>query len=173
MPANTPLGLPYPLPTEPVAEGAQAIRNLAEAVDVRLATLLRFTNSAQQGPTSISGAGDGNGLFDLGARTFRAVPYWIELGVQAGVTGAPATLELRLHEGTVGAPVALIQGYQVPLQAPSGGIAQNHFIRSLWTPAARAYTLSLRWKDLTAGGGKVYTLFNSTNMFTLVIREAN
>jgi hypothetical protein len=32
MPANTPLGNPYPLPTEPVAEGAQAIRNLAEAV---------------------------------------------------------------------------------------------------------------------------------------------
>jgi microcystin-dependent protein len=34
MPANTPRGFPYPLPTEPVAEGAQAIRNLAEAVDV-------------------------------------------------------------------------------------------------------------------------------------------
>lgn len=32
MPANTPRGLPYPLPTEPVAEGAQAIRNLAEAI---------------------------------------------------------------------------------------------------------------------------------------------
>jgi hypothetical protein len=34
MPATTPIsGLPYPLPTEPVAEGAQAIRNLAEAID--------------------------------------------------------------------------------------------------------------------------------------------
>ena len=32
MPANTPKGLPYPLPSEPVAEGAQAIRNLAEAL---------------------------------------------------------------------------------------------------------------------------------------------
>jgi len=32
MPASTPQGLPYPLPTEPVAEGAQAIRNLAEAI---------------------------------------------------------------------------------------------------------------------------------------------
>lgn len=36
MPANTPKGLPYPLPTEPVAEGAQAIRNLAEALDGKL-----------------------------------------------------------------------------------------------------------------------------------------
>ena len=35
MPANTPRGYPYPLPTEPVAEGAQAIRNLAEAIDAK------------------------------------------------------------------------------------------------------------------------------------------
>lgn len=35
MPANTTRGYPYPLPTEPVAEGAQAIRNLAEAVDTK------------------------------------------------------------------------------------------------------------------------------------------
>jgi hypothetical protein len=35
MPGTTPHGLPYPLPTEPVAEGAQAIRNLAEAADTR------------------------------------------------------------------------------------------------------------------------------------------
>lgn len=44
MPANTPRGFPYPLPTEPVAEGAQAIRNLAESADgivpVRLADIL-------------------------------------------------------------------------------------------------------------------------------------
>lgn len=33
MPANTPNGLPYPLPTEPVAEGATAMRSLAEAID--------------------------------------------------------------------------------------------------------------------------------------------
>jgi hypothetical protein len=33
LPANTPRGYPYPLPTEPVAEGAQAIRNLAERID--------------------------------------------------------------------------------------------------------------------------------------------
>src|SRR5262245_48156396 len=33
MPANTPRGFPYPLPTEPVAQGAHAIRNLAESID--------------------------------------------------------------------------------------------------------------------------------------------
>ena len=37
MPATTPnVPLPYPLPTEPVAEGAAAIRSLAEAVDNQL-----------------------------------------------------------------------------------------------------------------------------------------
>ena len=41
MPANTTRGLPYPLPTEPVAEGAQAIRNLAEALDPKLAQLIQ------------------------------------------------------------------------------------------------------------------------------------
>lgn len=35
MPANTPRGYPYPLPAEPVAEGAQAIRNLAEGLDAK------------------------------------------------------------------------------------------------------------------------------------------
>lgn len=35
MPGTTPRGFPYPLPTEPVAEGAQAIRNLAEAIDAK------------------------------------------------------------------------------------------------------------------------------------------
>jgi len=36
MPATTPRGYPYPLPTEPVAEGAQAIRNLAESADAKV-----------------------------------------------------------------------------------------------------------------------------------------
>ena len=42
MPANTTRGYPYPLPTEPVAEGAQAIRNLAEAVDGKEAIVRLF-----------------------------------------------------------------------------------------------------------------------------------
>jgi len=37
MPSQTPRGLPYPLPTDPVSHGADDIRRLAEAVDPRLA----------------------------------------------------------------------------------------------------------------------------------------
>lgn len=35
MPGNTTTGLPYPLPSEPVRDGANAIKNLADAVDRR------------------------------------------------------------------------------------------------------------------------------------------
>ena len=41
MPSQTPRGYPYPLPTDPVAEGAQAIRNLAEKVDVSVVDLIQ------------------------------------------------------------------------------------------------------------------------------------
>lgn len=50
MPGTTPLGFPYPLPTEPVAEGAAAIRTLAEADEGRAIRVARaagfFTWSA-------------------------------------------------------------------------------------------------------------------------------
>ena len=53
MPANTPkYALPYPLPTEPVAEGAQAIRNLAERLDAYAGlTILAETQLAAAAPT--------------------------------------------------------------------------------------------------------------------------
>lgn len=35
MPSQTAGGLPYPLPTEPVRDGAQAIHNLADAIQAR------------------------------------------------------------------------------------------------------------------------------------------
>lgn len=35
MPSNTASGYPYPLPTEPVKDGAVAIKNLADAVQLR------------------------------------------------------------------------------------------------------------------------------------------
>jgi hypothetical protein len=35
MPGLTTSGLPYPLPTEPVKDGAQAIRNLADTISAR------------------------------------------------------------------------------------------------------------------------------------------
>lgn len=63
MPANTPNGLPYPLPTEPVADGADAIKALALALDPRLpgtyalrARTLTGLSSDSQGIVSVTAA---------------------------------------------------------------------------------------------------------------------
>ena len=50
MPSTTPRGLPYPLPTEPVAEGAAAIRALAEALDLAAAPPRRSSRGRRNRP---------------------------------------------------------------------------------------------------------------------------
>ena len=54
MPANTPRGFPYPLPTEPVAEGAQAIRNLAEFLSLGAMSKLAENTLAAPGQLDLS-----------------------------------------------------------------------------------------------------------------------
>lgn len=39
MPSNTPNGYPYPVASDPVAQGATAIQNLASAVDTKLGVM--------------------------------------------------------------------------------------------------------------------------------------
>jgi hypothetical protein len=80
MPSQTPKGLPFPLPTEPIADGATAIRLLAEAVDPLVgsavgAELAYFertvAHNLQMGVYETS----------LGPVTFTAdagVDYWVE-----------------------------------------------------------------------------------------------
>ena len=50
MPSATPRGYPYPLPTEPVAEGAAAIRALAEKVDANVVDLIQTIKLSSAGP---------------------------------------------------------------------------------------------------------------------------
>lgn len=49
---NTPTGLPYPSPTDPLAEGADAIRALAEAIDVYTIAWSRITGKPATFPPS-------------------------------------------------------------------------------------------------------------------------
>ena len=46
MPGTTGGGYPYPLPTEPVRDGAQRIRELAEATDWRMGVFIECTRSS-------------------------------------------------------------------------------------------------------------------------------
>lgn len=58
MPATNAFGLPYPLPTDPVADGATAILNLADAVGARLriasGTLTVPVTDGVGGPVSVT-----------------------------------------------------------------------------------------------------------------------
>ncbi len=59
MPGTTPSGLPYPLPSEPVRDGAVAIRNLAEKLDPRAPYGQMVINQNQ--------ATNGDGYFSINA----------------------------------------------------------------------------------------------------------
>jgi hypothetical protein len=96
MPANTPnLGLPYPLPTDQVSEGASDIQALAEAVDPILANSVDAPGVAGErwrlyggliGPFNI-GAGQ---VLDKGVSypvAFAAAPFVVATG-EMGATGA-------------------------------------------------------------------------------------
>lgn len=94
MPANTPLGLPYPLPTEPVAEGAQAIRNLAESVDGRLGVI----SDQIVGATAVASI-----AFDAIPATYRHLRvvacYRQSGGARAQITGRLNGLTSNIYDG--------------------------------------------------------------------------
>lgn len=83
MPATTPRGYPYPLPTEPVAEGAQAIRNLAESLNV---PALLSTQTL---------AADGEITFSAIPQTYRDLELTFEL--RANHAGSGGMDEIGLH----------------------------------------------------------------------------
>lgn len=148
MPANTPRGFPYPLPTEPVAEGAQAVRNLAEKIDADTPNVLAYTeftaNVAINGTTEAAA----NLIVQSPARTYTAKPILIEF---YGPLAAPGTtwLRLTLWDGIGGGSVAL--GLLAHLQ-PASLLAPVHVARRL-TPTAASHLYNVRGHvDAGAGG---------------------
>jgi|SRR5215471_239133 len=53
--ASTPHGLPYPVPTDPVSAGADAIRALAEALEAMLAGTIQANSIALSGQLDATG----------------------------------------------------------------------------------------------------------------------
>jgi hypothetical protein len=98
MPANTPLGLPYPLPTEPVTEGAAAIRALAEAAAAipPLVTVLPATPVDKQEVYFLADAANGI-IWHLRYRAASASPYKWEF-----VGGSPMTAEVQPQAALTG-----------------------------------------------------------------------
>ena len=131
MPANTPTGLPYPLPTEPVAEGAQAIRNLAEKLDARRiadikptapAAMFDFTAIPQTTFAHLrivaSLHGDTAAAFVAGFIRFNGDTgnTYIAQRIRAQGTTAPYSLENYLYNGVpFEMPAGNLGGYLTPM----------------------------------------------------------
>ena len=94
MPSTTPGGWPYPLPTEPVRDGAANITNLANANQMRLASLAVFGQY-------VIGAFDANGLWYAAAwsaygMAWDAVPA-IVASASTGTTGGDAGVHVQIY----------------------------------------------------------------------------
>lgn len=153
MPANTPRGFPYPLPTEPVAEGAQAIRNLAEAIDAKDAG--RELAYAEVAIGVNPGAGATLDVVSAGAVTFDGLtPVLIEGFVAALSTGAVAgaTLSLVLYDA------AANLGLMGMVQTPAAAVARApcYGARRL-TPSAGSHTYILKATAGANAAGNVLT----------------
>lgn len=144
MPANTPKGLPYPLPTEPVAEGAQAIRNLAEAVDAQLGGReIVYQPCAADVSTAVP-ASPGAQFYNFPAATFQAAKYYLELFFPVIRCNTAATLYWQMMEA--GAPVAGVPfaGVDIPNQTTvGGGVAVS--LRIPFNPTAGSHTYAVNW----------------------------
>ena len=153
MPANTPKGFPYPLPTEPVAEGAQAIRNLAEAIDASELAFAQFTGDV---PITAGTEATANPIVTAPPFTANGTSvYLIEFYCPQVVgAGANATLACILYDGASSAGWLFVmvfasQAQQMPIHAtrrlvPSAG-AHTYSVRAFRTGAANA--------AFTAGAG--------------------
>src|SRR4051812_25971815 len=106
MPANTAKGYPYPLGTDRVMDGDDAIKNLAEAVDTRVGVLAAGLVSV---PVS-SGQASGTVAVTSPAGRFSAVPIatgtyqgsniaWSSVNISA-VTASGCTIGVSHRDGT-------------------------------------------------------------------------
>lgn len=135
MPANTARGFPYPLPTEPVAEGAQAIRNLAEAVDAKGLTLIQ----------SLLLSANGDIAFTAIPQTFTHLVLLASLRATVPGSGSHDDAMLRLNGNTAGVYTSQWTW------ADGTAVAAAEAINAPWAPVGFI-------PDSTVGGSAVGTL---------------
>lgn len=148
MPANTPRGFPYPLPAEPVAEGAQAIRNLAEAVDAFLSELAYVEVTASVNVASGAPATPDTIISDV-ARVYEAKPIIVEFFAPVLTPAAAANAQCVIALWQDAAAIGLLGQFKNPNVA-SSNIQTAVYLRRRLTPAAGSHTYSIR--GYVAGG---------------------
>ena len=155
MPANTPRGFPYPLPAEPVAEGAQAIRNLAEAIDAKEAGReLSYTEFTAAVAVAVTGA-PGVTIVTAPALTFDGTTaVLVEFFSPAFATSGNANqaLSADLYDGgTTLGRIAIVSNCATPTSVQTPVRAGRRL-----TPAAGSHTFIVYARNAVAGTSQVY-----------------
>jgi hypothetical protein len=137
---TTPSGLPYPSPTDPVSQGADAIRNLATALDIPRTLVHRFTPVTMT--LGINSAVVPNSYFNLSLKAGQSVVVRATANLNNSVSGGARTATLRaLRDG--GVPAGWLNGvFAIPWVA--GSTTTTCILLNAYTaPADETWELSL------------------------------
>ena len=123
MPGTTPRGYPYPLPTEPVAEGAAAIRALADALDAKVAgDLIQTITLAAAGPIVFSGI----------PAIYNELVLSLYVRGASNIAGGLDSLLMRFNDQTAGAYNSqFLYAYQNTVAAGFADAAAGAFIANI------------------------------------------
>lgn len=122
MPATTAKGHPYPLATEPVNAGAQAIRSLAESVDTLLPARTAVGNSnivctnAASAQTVVTFPA---GRFSTAPRVVISPGNWSYIFQVFSITATGFTVGMRHYQGTVATATVSVNWQAVHMLAAS------------------------------------------------------
>lgn len=182
MPTTTALGLPVPSDTDPVSDGALAIRNLANAIDVK-----KVRKSADQDVTNSTA------LVDDAALSFAVAAgknYLFELLLLTNATVNTADLKLsfsipaggRIDYGVIGPDVATttatekqinIAVTQTASDTPFVGVGSSAGqvvrIAGSYEGGGTAGTVKLRWAQATAAVGTTTRVLEGSTLRAEVI----
>lgn len=175
MPGTTTHGLPYPLDTEPVTQGDDAIQALAQALDAYLPVLVR--KPADQPLTNSATFQDDLHLkVNLTPGTYRVDAFVAARGPAAadikttwtfGGTSTSSTSRMMFGPGPTStdigngvaqmrfATITSIAGYA------TDGVLDSAVLESLHLDVTAAGLLTLRWAQSTANAGSTTVLANS------------
>ena len=152
MPSQTPRGLPYPLPTDPVSHGADDIRRLAEAVDALRAELAYTEHVAA---VNLSGNDESTGAnIVLGpAIALDGSPvlleYFAPLIVTEAGSGARVSLCFLMDNASIGIAAQIRNETSVQAEKPVT-------IRRRFTPPAGSHAFGVRGWSSGGVPGVVY-----------------
>jgi hypothetical protein len=148
----TPLGLPYPLPADPVSAGAADIRALAEAVDA-LTHDLAYAEFTIDTVITATVEASANTVVSIPATVFTATPITVEFfSAQVAPDSAAAGRYVLIFLFQDGASIGRLASVGTP---SAGFMTTPVYLSRKLTPTAGSHTYSVR-AIVNAGTGHIY-----------------